>query len=172
MNAKIICILIVAMFLFGNSYAGSWNKDDYRINTFDKRQTFIEMILQKLFYRIGLLLLNMDAKPSVDSEVKIYDGRQYAQAFYPYFENLTKIELPIRVVKTFGFGEESSSKNIKRIGASKSSSRAGIVKTTSYSEHTATPSNSPWKLGDLIVRICENESGMPGKSFSREEIRL
>ncbi len=30
-------------------------------------------------------------------DVKIYDGRQYAQGFYPYIENLTKIELPISV---------------------------------------------------------------------------
>ena len=33
----------------------------------------------------------------LNNDVKIYDGRQYAQGFYPYIENLTRIELPISV---------------------------------------------------------------------------
>ncbi|MCD6171845.1 MAG: hypothetical protein J7J36_05485 [Thermoplasmata archaeon] len=177
MNAKPICILVVAMFLIGNSaYAGSWNKDKNSagINAFDKRAkklSFFEIIIQMLFFKF-LLPLNMQViKPEPLDEgdvVKIYNGFVYAQAFYPYFENVTKIELPISIVKKSLNSRSAGS--IKRIATGKESSKSGFVRVTSahpisYNE-----------LGDLVVMLCNDSNGLPGdviaeKRFSPEEVK-
>jgi len=61
---------------------------DRILETFPKK--LCKNLIEKLHIVNFLELFN-------DYDVKIYDGRQYAQGFYPYIENLTRIELPISV---------------------------------------------------------------------------
>ena len=78
MNAKLICILIAAMFLFNtNASYNAKNIKEMKEGIFMQKISFIEFLIERLLERMLI---------SQEDSVKIYGDYMYAQSFKPYFE--------------------------------------------------------------------------------------
>ena len=157
-TSAMLFIMPISMIFSKNDGNAIFVKDKIK---FEKNllNRILEILPKELYEKIYRRFIKVAL---ANNNVKIYDGKSYAQGFYPYIENLTRIELPISVEEK----KKSASSSLKKISGEKHTSKGGFARILSDDE----------ELGDLIVSICSDRNRYPGdvilsKRFTVEEVK-
>lgn len=92
-TSAMLFIMPISMIFSKNDGNAIFLKDKIK---FEKNllNRILEILPKELYEKIYRRFIKVAL---TNNNVKIYGGRSYAQGFYPYIENLTRIELPISV---------------------------------------------------------------------------